>query len=191
MGLELPQPTFPYGTDCTYCTPPHGSLWPVGQTPLHIYAFVAGILRCPLGTYQPPNNHIFKLTQEEFEPCSWRWTGPKWHVHYTPATGIGLGSHFDLADHNGKLHFWHDGNNCPPENSVFLNDLLDCLGSQHARLGFVIIFWTDAALKIAEALNFSFDENLFLEQFSTGSDPIVLKFCQVPTSTNVKILCQL
>lgn len=185
MGQRMRDVPIVYGNDCL-----RG--WDAGKTPKYIYLRFSLIVKCPDWdevVYQiPPNDRVFKLTQDETHSCLWEVTTTGWHVildlqfdypntivwlEYMPTGGVYF---FDVV----PLPF--------DEGVVYHNKNLDCEQGRPSYSGIAVLTYTPQATDLLKAINITKGDDLFMELFPLDDGKLVYKFCRIAESTNIKIL---
>ncbi len=184
MGTPIPSPDPEYGADCPLCTP---ALWPVGETPLYIYAYFEGITNCGVSPHSAPNGETFRLEQPVGFPCLWSHAGNVWHLDYIPDQIAPNLSRLRLMDHHGFSFFVGTGIPCPPEFTIFDNNQAACILMYAGAGGSGLISWSAGMLELVQQFGLEAGINLFYEEFTTAEGDIVHKFCDRIQRTNVKI----
>jgi len=177
----MPDIDIEYGDDCI-------TGWPVGKTPRYIYARFSLIEKCPDPNLIPPNDRVFKLTQEEFVPCHWWYEGSTWRVEFQVAADPDF-VWLVLTDHEaGVTHFEATIAGTPVEGQVYHNENLVCGGALGGIKGIAVVTWTPQATQLLEDLVIEKGPNLFMELRPLPDGKLVYKFCRIAESTNIAIL---
>lgn len=185
MGQPMPDIPIEYGDDCLIC-------FPSGKTPKYVYARFSLIYRCTgIGKEAcliPPNDRVFKLTQQVGFPCSWRYLGGTWECWYQPWRVADGKAGLFLNDLNLKVYFDDTRNACPPEGTVWHNDI-DCDPPLTCAIeGVGCVVWTPQATQLLEDINLAKSADLFMELRPLVDGNLVYKFCRLQDATNIKIL---
>ncbi len=185
MGQRMKDEPIVYGADCL-----RG--FDADKTPKYIYIRFSQIVKCPDWdevVYQiPPNDRVFKLTQDDVHPCLWEVTTTGWHVIFD--------LQFDYPDTivwleyipDGKVYFFDVVPLPVEEGIVFHNNNTDCLLGRSAHGGIATVTWTPQATDILEAINMKKAYDLFMELRPLEDGKLVYKFCRLQDATNIKIL---
>jgi len=185
MGQRMPDEPHVYGDDCLQC-------FDEGKTPLKVYARFSLIEKCPDKPDHvckiPPNDRMFTLTQDPLHACQWLYIGDEWEIHYHCHYDFPAQHLLDLGDKAGFGVFWHKGDPCPAEGTVFDNQLTDCGEFQCGKLGIGVVTWTHQATELLAALNMKKARDLFLEMRPLEDGNLVYKFCRLQDATNISIL---
>lgn len=190
MGTRVPEPPIDYGNDCPVCTPPAGSLWAAGETPLFVYVYFQALESCPWLGEKPPNGQTFKLTQRDDKPCMYEHIGSVWKVQWW-AWDVGDNqSHVYLWGPAGFLHFHAESVPCPPECHIYTN-LWDWCGHPAASInGLAVVHWMGVVLSIIVGMHLPTDTQIMHEVFVKDEDKIVHKLCITDIFANIKFLME-
>lgn len=181
----MPDEPILYGDDCSIGFDP-------GETPLHVYARFIGMVQCPDNppTFYsiPPNDRVFKLTQDAAIACRWAVSSGPWDVTFwmTPAplrTALTIVNSVDLGD-----YFAAQPLGIKAEGFVITNEILVCQPWHGAHLGIGVVTWTPQATDLLAAINISKAYDLFMELFPIADGKLVYKFCKIKDAINIKIL---
>ena len=184
MGTPIITPTPPYGTDCPSCTP---GLFPAGKTPQHVYLYFEGITDCGWSIHHPPNGQTFELEQVDGSPCLWAHDGDVWIVDFH-AKRVGFDySWITLVSEDGYFMFDGTGDICPPDLTTFDNDMESCILFYGGAGGHAILSYTDIVSWLVAQFGLEAGVNLMQQLFLHPDGDIVLKFCNIPQVTNIKI----
>jgi len=185
MGQRMPDEPLEYGNDCLARFDP-------GKTPKHIYARFSQIIKCdphtPPVCHTPPNDVVFKLTQDAVSPCVFMYNQSGWIVTCHFAFGAPHRTYLQLQDTPGFLYFYDSALTPVDEGYIFRNSFTLCGAIECAHHGIGIITWTDHATELLEALNIGKAYDLFMELFPLEDGKLVYKFCKVKDGINIKIL---
>lgn len=170
----------PDGDNCAHWDPP-------ADTPLHIWAMFWDVQKGDLfGAFEPPNGHIFKLTQDEFLPCLWRYDcgGFGWQVLFwiDPAQ-----TSIDLVDcvHPNAHYFGRTLDISPPmEYCTFSNVYLNEFGNWGFG-GWAMIWWGDLVNWLVAEMGLDSADDLMLETLPIDISNMVLKLCSKSMNTNI------
>jgi len=181
----MPDEPIEFGNHCTHC-------FANGETPKYVYARFSLIVRCTgIGKEAcliPPNDRVFKLTQQDGFPCSWRYIGTTWECWYQPWVVADGKAHLFLNDLDLKVYFDETKDACPPEGTVWHNSV-DCGPPLTCAIeGIGVVVWTPQATTLLAAINLSKSADLFMELFPRPDGKLVYKFCRLREATNIKIL---
>ncbi len=185
MGQRMPDEPIEYGDNCTLG-------WPAGKTPKFVYVRFSKVVKCPDNppTFfsTPPNDRVFKLTQLDYDACSWRYSSPTWCVDYALTAGP-LRTHLFLTNADDvSAYFLDQPTPIKIEGYVFHNQYTTCPGFLGAHDGIAVVTWTPQATDILEAINLAKARDLFMELFPRDDGKLVYKFCRLEDATNIKIL---
>ncbi|KKL82745.1 hypothetical protein LCGC14_1981720 [marine sediment metagenome] len=186
MGTKVIIPPVFSPTDCPGCTPPSGSRWEPGETPLDVFVYFESMTLCPSGTPPPPNGRTFRLRQSLISSCLWEFTDASWSISWEAFVLAPLRSRLRLSDTPGFFYFASDKVVCPPEFFVYPNDLTSCLPLRGARDGFAIVTWMDAINQIVFDYNLPTASQLMYEMFVKNGTSVIHKFANQERSLNVK-----
>lgn len=181
----MPKVEIEYGSHCTHC-------FANGETPKYVYARFAGIVKCEGAGKEacliPPNDRVFKLTQQVGFPCSWRYIGDTWECWYQPWVVADGKAHLFLNDLNLKVYFEESLPACPDEGTVWHGEEACELDLFCAELGIGVVTWNPQATKLLEDINMEKAADLFMELRPLDDGKLVYKFCRLQDATNIKIL---
>lgn len=185
MGQRMQDEPIEYGINCLQC-------WPDGLTPKYLYARFALVTKRtdhdPDFCSMPPNDVVFKLTQDPGEPCAWFYDQGNWTVRFD-LVNLGIGNtEFTLDDTIGNHYFHNRSDTCYSEGTVLHNDIPPDEPGACGYDGFGIVTWTPQATDLLAAINMSKAYDLFMEIHPRDDGKIVYKFCKLQDATNVKIL---
>lgn len=170
-----------YGDNCA-------AGWAPGLTPKYVYIRFILIEKCPDPALIPPNDRVFKLTQEEFAPCDWFYDDTVWRVEFMVTAAPDF-LWITLTDADaGDTHFEAVVAGSPVEGQVFANENLACGGAHAGINGIAVVTWTPQATAILEAMNITKGDDLFMELFPLEDGNLVYKFCRIRESTNIRFL---
>lgn len=187
MGQRMPDEPIEYGDDCLAC-------WPEGETPKHVYARFSNIVKCPDKNGHvcliPPNDRMFRLTQDPGAACHFKYIGDVWEIFYWAKLPVDPLSRLNLGDKGGWTYFWDTEPSCAPEGFVFHNTLLVCGLFQCGKTGIAVVTWSPQATKLLSDINMQKANDLFMELRPRDDGKLVYKFCRVQDATNIKILLE-
>lgn len=186
MGTKVIIPPEFSPTDCPGCTPPSGTRWLSGETPLDVFVYFDGITKCPPGTLPPPNGHTFRLTQNPSSTCEWLFTDTSWSVSWRAFILGPLRSRLTLNDIPGFFYFASDKVACPPEFFLYSNDMTSCFAFFGAFGGFAIITWMAGIVDIVDAYNLPTASQLMYEMSIKDDVSVVHKFANQERSLDIK-----
>lgn len=174
-----------YGDDCLLG-------WAEGETPKYVYARFSQIVKCPGDppglTVTPPNDRVFKLTQDSVNPCLWVFENGPWVVTFRIVAGpVRTWLNIENLD-DGWFYFDATPEMSPEEGFVYHNEQTDCDGDWGAKDGFGVVTWTPQATDLLEAINLIKGNDLFMELRPLINGRLVYKFCRLEDATNIKIL---
>jgi len=185
MGQRMKDEPILYGADCLQC-------WEAEKTPKYLYARFAKVIRrtdlIPDVCKIPPNNQLFKLTQDPLEPCAWFYDQSGWTVRFDLVMqGIG-NTWLYLDDAVGNHYYSSTSASCYAEGTVLHNEFGPAEPFACGYNGIAVVTWTPQATKLLEDINLAKAHDLFMELFPLIDGKLVYKFCRVKDSTNIKIL---
>lgn len=177
----MPDEPIIYGDDCLAC-------FDAGETPKYLYVRFSGIVQCPAGPSIPPNDRVFKLTQNAEAACYYRYDSADWGIgvdlNAAPnptdillMSGDELWSYFSRQDPD-KIE----------EGKVYSNDYVGCPAWRGGKDGICVITWSPQATEVLASINMAKGNNLFMELFPKADGKLVYKFCRLQDATNVAIL---
>ncbi len=173
-----------YGDDCLIG-------FPEGETPKYMYVRFSMLVKCPDPPDQPfttpPNDRMFKLTQDLVKPCEWRYEGTGWIVGFWYVTP---GPDFIVfLEHVPDYRFYFWGRIAPPvdEGEVYNNELVGCAPLQGATGGIAAVTWTQEATNLLKSINMQRADDLFMEMRPLVDGNKVYKFCRLQDATNIAI----
>lgn len=187
MGQRMPLVPHIYGNDCI-----RG--FPAGKTPKYIYARFSLMVKCPdappIFYPIPPNDRVFKLTQDPEDACWWWYRIDPWYVGFEyrsfPNRTIFVLLHEPLP----AWYFHIVEPLITDEGHVFHTDLDECLWDVGATGGIATVTWIHEATDILESINMQRADDLFMEMRPLENDNKVYKFCRRRDATNISILFQ-
>jgi len=185
MGQRMPPGPIEYGDDCLHC-------FAAGKTPKYVWARFSQILQCPDVPPKicgiPPNDRVWKLTQDAVLPCWYQLVTGGWILDYTHRSPVTHLAELSVIDPNGRDIFYKNMPACQSEGTLFHNAWIDCIGWNCGHLGFGIVTWTEHATAILELINMEKAQDLFMELHPRADGKLVYKFCRLEDATNIKIL---
>lgn len=184
MGTKLPCPPVESGNDCPLCTP---TRWPSGETPKFIFATFTNIIDCGKSRFTPPNGQVFRLEQNPFSVCNWRWLGDTWHVFWDAKLIAPPLSRLRLLDVDGFSFFSDLSLGCPLEYWRYVNDQAACILQYAGALGQGRIWWNDKNLEFVEGLGLKCGPGSFNETFPGPGTKSTTKFNSLHQRTNLRI----
>lgn len=187
MGQRQHETKIVYGNDCL-------DGWPAGKTPKYVYARYSQLVKCPdepPHTYaQPPNDRVFRLTQDSIAPCAYLYQSADWYIEW----------YFDLPNqwtwltlrqfNPSAQHFLDHPVILPTEGHVYHNVNPECVPGIAAAGGIATVTWRLETLALLKALNIVTAYDLFMEMRPLADDKKVYKYCKLKDGTNVKILLE-
>lgn len=181
MGQRQNKDEIEYGNDCS-------AGWDIGKTPKFVYARFSLIEKCPDPMIIPPNDRVFKLTQEEYAPCDWLYEGSIWRVVWMVAADPAF-VWLILTDHNtGVSYFQETPAGTPCENHIYHNENPGCDDFHGGIDGIATVTWGLESLRIRGLLNIETQKDLFMEMRPLADGNKVYKYCNLKDATNVAIL---
>lgn len=184
MGHRMADEPIDYGNDC-------GACFAAGKTPEFVYARFSLVKICdphtPPVCKVPPNDRVFKLTQDPLDHCSWVYNQSGWIVLFHVNWGVPAKSFLTLQDSIGNLYFYNVTDSCVPEGYVFHNVYGACGPLECAYGGLGVVTWTPQATAILEALNIEKSDSLFMELRPLDNGNLVYKFTRIQDAINIKI----
>lgn len=181
----MPDKPILYGNSCAL-------RWDPGETPKYVYARFALVIKrtdlVPDVCQIPPNDRLFKLTQDPMFPCAWRYDQSGWTVRFD-LTMMGPDSTWLSLDDDPGNHYFSSVTPSPyQEGTVLHNDYGPDEQDACGYNGLGIVTWTPQATEILAAINLAKANDLFMELRPTDDDKLVYKFCRLQDATNIKIL---
>lgn len=168
------------------------SLWPVpAETPKYVFARFSMMIRCPdwpwPGPSTPPNDHCFRLTQDDVQPCLWKFRRAPWAVNFQVVpfpTRCWLWID-NIVD--GARYFASFVETIPDEGFLYNNEMLICAPGEGAQFGIGTVTWTQEATDLLASLNIERADDLFMELRPLVDGNKVYKFCRLRDATNIAI----
>lgn len=187
MGQRMEDKPIVFGNDCLQC-------WPADLTPKYLYARFALVTKRIQGDPDvcsiPPNDVVFKLTQDPGAPCAWFYDQGNWTVRFDLVLqGVG-NTWLYLDDTIGNHYFSSITASCYGEGTVLHNDFPPDEPNACGFNGIGVITWTPQATDLLAAMNLTKGYDLFMELRPLEDGKLVYKFCRLQDATNVKILFQ-
>lgn len=185
MGQRMDDIPIEYGDDCLLG-------WGEGETPKCVYARFSNLVKCPEDPPStpiiPPNDRVFKLTQNPVVPCSWRYHIAPWDIYFiilSAPTRMFL----RIEDDPDYLNYFISTfTGDVEEGHVFDNENLECVGAIGSTGGIGVVTWTPQATDLLAAINLLKGYDLFMELRPLINGRLVYKFCRLEDATNIKIL---
>lgn len=191
MGVPTPPGPPEFGNNCIVGqngTPP---LWAVDETPKYIYASFTGIELCP-GKSWPAfgslNGRTIKLTQDNVGACTFNRIIGDASFHLNYQSNGNFVSWLSVVDPHGKYWFKDAITSDYKCHTNFVNELPICFWGENAKNGFAFVWWSPGPRKIANEYNFMQHVNTMSELFPIDERFQVIKLCNVPMKSNVKVL---
>lgn len=184
MGQRQDQTEIVYGNDCLLG-------WDPGETPKYIYLRFSKIEKCPdvpPTTYsQPPNDRVFKLTQDPEHPCAWIYDSADWYIEWYVLDAplrvwISLRQYDPFA-----LHFIKWIGSPPEEGTVEHNDNQVCVPNIGGAGGICVATWRLQSIGILNSLNIKSMSDIFMEMRPLVDGNLVYKYCRLHDATNIVI----
>lgn len=180
MGTIIPPPEF--GANCINFSIP-------AETPKYLYVFFWDVKKGAMGgAVQPPNGHIFTLTQKPGSACVWEsWNAAHgWWVQF----GIdALKSWLWLGDDNLFPNYYfvnNTGSSPPSEYDIYDNEYV-APGGNYGYNGHGTVFWMSSVISQSVMFGLYDSYDLKLEVFPANADKFVNKFCSLLLRANVLI----
>lgn len=174
-----------YGADCLIG-------WDTGKTPKYIYGRFAEVVKCadepPRVYHVPPNDRVFKLTQDSIAPCVYNFDSATWDVNFMISDAPDRTVVTLIEQDPYRLYFSSDTAQIYEEGIVLANDYVACEPNLAGHLGIAVFTWTPQATDILAAVNLAKGYDLFMELRPTADGKLVYKFCRLQDATNIKIL---
>lgn len=173
-----------YGDDCLAC-------FPAGKTPKYVWVRFILLASCvpdldpPCAA--PPNDRVFKLTQDDSVPCFWRYLSDDWIIWYYTTFGSPPKTRLDLWDTLGRVHFLALEDACAPEGTVFNNTVLCSMFGACTHEGIATVTWTQEATNLMAAINMQRGDDVFMELHPLVDGNKIYKFCRLRDATNIAI----
>ncbi len=181
MGQRMPDEPIEYGDDCLLG-------WAAGETPKYLYVRFINIIPCPGGPELPPNDRVFKLTQDPVLPCGFFYLEPPWEIEFVVLEDP-LQIWFVLYETtSGDIYFIDTPLGAPDEKHTYENLNAACTPDIGGAGGIAAVTWIPQVTTLLEAINLVKSDDLFMELFPLENNQFVYKFCRIRESTNIKIL---
>ena len=192
MGQRQDSPDYDFGPDCNRVEQLVYPLWGDGETPKYVYMRFSLLEKCTKIACDPhphpPNDRVFRLTQEPGDSCWWAYHGD-WEVAWQFRPGLPKTVEFRLNLPFPALWYFDHMFNPDVFDSRFAFNHLNCLTpSVCAHGGFACVRWGPEAETILSGLNMTYESDLFMELWPLVDGKIVYKFCRLEDATNIKIL---
>lgn len=185
MGQRMADKPIVYGDDCL-------AAFDAGKTPKYLYARFSQIVQCPDlppgPNFIPPNDRVFKLTQDEGVPCRWAYESSPWYVEFDVYSGPVRTVLYIRNMLSGTWYFSANETGPPDEGIVYNNTYFTCTTLVWGTGGIATVTWTPQATDLLASLNMAKANDLFMELFPRDDGKLVYKFCRLQDATNVKIL---
>lgn len=184
MGQRQNQDEIVYGDYCGFISPPE-------KTPKYIYVRFSNVVKCTyypgIELETPPNDRVFKLTQDTDYACWWVGDIADWHLvvdlQFNPGKVIIWLTYLPTA----RVYFYSLTDSPLKESYVYHNIYDDCPGGDVAVGGFAVITWRLECLALMKALNIKTEKDLFMELHPLCDGNLVFKFCRLKDATNIAI----
>lgn len=180
MGTPVDTPVI--GPNC-------GHWNPVDETPHSIFAMFWDVKPGDRGgAKEPPNGHIFKLTQKDGFTCDWIYASLThgWEVNLQLQANNVWVDLRDSVNRNNVYFIDNPGYPPMPEYTAFTNDKLDPAG-EWGWSGHCVVFWLNDIVSHADGLGLFEAPDLMMEFFAISTTEFVIKFCSLTLRTNVKL----
>jgi len=185
MGQRMDKDEIVYGDDCLWC-------FDAGETPKYVYARFLDIGKCPGEWCEdnplPPNDRVFKLTQDDMKPCTWVFQDGFWDVVYH-AYWPGIAGCALLINYMGDWSSYFRsvfpfGVSC----KTFFTNEEECADGTCGVGGYGIVTSKLEALEVMASLNIKPAYDLFMEMRPLSDGKRVYKFCKLKDAMNIAIL---
>ena len=183
MGRLINPPPVESGNDCPACTP---GLWPVGKTPMYMFAYFSGISNCGKSSNYAPNGYTFLLQQDPLNACLWKHDGDVWFVDYRPWLFGPDRCQVRLYDQHGWFFFVGTNVHCSPEIIRFTNAQAACILMYAGAGGVCLLDWSGILHYLIAELGIETKPKLMKESRSIDADSQVVKLCSLYQRTNVR-----
>jgi len=180
MGQRQDKTEIEYGDDC-----PAG--WDIGKTPKFVYVRFSQIEKCPDPRLIPPNDRVFKLTQEEYAPCDWLYEDSIWRIAFQVAADPDFTWLWMTHHETGDEYFQETPAGLPDEGRIYHNSITACDVRHGAKNGIATVTWGLETLKVRGLLNIKTQKDLFMEMRPLANGNKVYKYCKLKDATNIKI----
>lgn len=171
----------PFGVECFD--------WdPADETPKYIYCFFYDLLKGDLsGAFEPPNLHVFKMSQVDGTPCIWSHTNTVfgWKATFG-MNGIQCWLLLQDTVHPSNYYFAHTKAVSPPVEYELFDNFFQVPWDNWGYGGHGVIFWLSDITWLATAFGFDQVDDLKLEIFADDADDLIIKFCSLTMRSNVK-----
>ncbi len=191
MGQRQDKTEIEYGNDCHLGENLAAPLWLPGETPKYIYMRLSNIKKCDtpecVNVASPPNDRVFKLTQDEYDPCKWAYTNAwmvTWLLHSVPPTY----AEFEVYHYPSSRYYFYDFYNANDRDPRFTANGWDCgVYRMCGYEGIARVTWKLESLKLMELLNIKPQNDLFMEMRPKDDGSRVYKYCKLSQGTNIAI----
>ncbi len=192
MGQRQDKDEIEYGNDCLLGYNLAAPLWLLGKTPKYVYIRFSQIKKCNtpecVNVASPPNDRVFKLTQEDENPCKWSYTNDwmvHWLLHQVPPTWV----EFEAYHYPSSRYYFYAFYNANERDPRFTANEWDCgVYRMCGYEGIARVSWKLESLKVMDLLNIKPQKDLFMEMRPKEDGSRVYKYCKLSQSTNIKIL---
>lgn len=181
MGQRQDKTEIEYGANCI-------GGFPVNETPKYLYARFSGLTKCPDPMRIPPNDHVFKLTQEEMFPCEWAYKSTSWEVWFQVALAPNFVFFWLIDPETNVVYFEETPPGLPDEGHTYLNDIDTCDAFHGATGGIATVTWRIETISLMDLINMKIADDVFMEMRPLVDGNRVYKYCRLKDGTNVKIL---
>lgn len=184
MGQRMSDVPHIYGDDCLIG-------FPEDETPKYLYVRFSEIVNCPGGPPGgfpiPPNDRLFKLTQNPLQPCQWIYSSPEWYIQLLIAAGpLRIFLWLDALE-TGTRVFYTEEEGALDEGTVYNNEMTECIEFVSGIGGIAAVTWTQEATNLLKSLNIKRADDLFMEMRPLVDGNKVYKFCRLRDATNIAI----
>ncbi len=180
--MGIPVDSIPFGSNCSYWSTP-------AETPGTLFIYFWGIIKGDrAGALDPPNLHVFHLSQLPGQPCVWGALNPVtgWAVQIGLQSGASwlwlweaqVPARYYFSDSTGPQPF--------SEYETYANFYQIAAGNW-GYAGHGTVFWMAQALDFSEDFGLVDLTALFLEPGPVGTSAQIIKLCDVVLRTNIKI----
>ncbi|GAI59157.1 unnamed protein product [marine sediment metagenome] len=180
MGQRQDKDEIVYGDDCVGC-------FPAGKTPKYVYARFSQIEKCPDPMRVPPNDRVFKLTQNAYSPCNWFYQGSTWRVEWQCAPDPAFVWFWLMDPETGVEYFNENPAGLPDEAHTYHNETPACDDFHGAIGGIATVTWQLETIKLMGLLNIKPQKDLFMEMRPLADGKRIYKYCKLNDATNIAI----
>lgn len=180
MGQRQDKDEIVYGDDCVGC-------FPAGKTPKYVYVRLSLVEKCPDPRLVPPNDRVFKLTQDAYNPCDWFYQGSTWRVEFQCAPDPAFVWLSVMDPETGVAYFEETPAGLPDESHTYHNRTPACDDFHGATGGTATVTWQLETIKILKLLNMKGMSDIFMEMRPLVDGNRVYKFCRLQDATNIAI----